>query len=377
MHTFSPVSPLFKRSGRWFVAPSSAAGSISASWAGASITFLFKGTILQLQTGPSTERRDRFNGGTPLIACSIESPSGTTTETYNPDGSQLITLFESVLTDDLNQPRIICVTLIDWASIFEVEAFLTPGCGDIEDPRSFQPTPSVEVLVIGDSISCGWTDGSKPIPLGCLDAFPFAMKRDVMHNIGLFVDLDLIAYPAITLVDPTEEEADAGGMLGMVSKFEHTSPWSSALLEELPSQRKPSLVVIALGTNDEAQDISPTRFAAAFHTLLSNLFPRYGPSIKHVCLLPPFVDLNDSDHGEEETIASCFSSVVAALPKSLPTASPDCVFHEITLGVQLQTEETIDGLHPNVAGHQLLGSALSKQIVPLLRSCIGPSPRDV
>lgn len=154
-------------------------------------------------------------------------------------------------------------------------------------------------------------------------------------------------------------------------------------------------MVIALGTNDEAQDISPTRFVAAFHTLLSNLFHRYGPSIKHVCVLvsasatlklpideirlvqPPFVDLNDSDHGGEETIASCFSSVVAALLKSLPTASLDCVFHEITLGVQLQTEETIDGLHPNVAGHQLLGSALSKQIVPLLRSRIGPSPRDV
>ncbi|THU83820.1 hypothetical protein K435DRAFT_688780 [Dendrothele bispora CBS 962.96] len=282
MHELSPRSPLLCLSGRW-TAPSSV-DAITAFWSGSSVSFLFQGSKLQLRTGPSTVRKDRFNGGTPMIACAVESTSNSSISTYDAQGTDIITLIdEGFLSSHGTGPYVVHVTLIDWASVLEIEAFLVSSDHDI---LAIPPArPSLNVLVIGDSISCGWTDVLQSIPLGCLNALPFVLKRDVLQNKGIDIRVDLIAYPGMTLVDPTEDERDEGAMLGMVSKFFHTSPWSAEIAEAPDNRDGPKILLIALGTNDEAQDVSPTRFTEAMRTLLVKLLHLYDQKVQHICLI--------------------------------------------------------------------------------------------
>ncbi|KAK7467402.1 hypothetical protein VKT23_004457 [Stygiomarasmius scandens] len=368
MHEVSPRSPLFRLSGRW-TAPSSGS-AIIAFWSGSSVSFLFQGSSLQLRTGPSTVRKDRFNGGTPMIACAVESTSNSSISTYDAQGTDIITLIdEGFLSSHGAGPYAVHITLIDWASVFEIEAFLVSSDRDI---ISVPPTrPSLNVLVIGDSISCGWTDVLQSIPLGCLNALPFVLRRNVLQNEGIDIRVDLIAYPGMTLVDPTEDELNEGAMLGMVSKFFHTSPWNTEIAEALDKSDAPEILLIALGTNDEAQDVSPVRFMEALRTLLVKLLRLYDQKVRHICLIPPFSDIDASDSDEDsENITQSFSSIVDALRQEPDLMAAGVVLHEIRLGAELQHDHLLDGLHPNVAGYELLGAALSERMAPLLQSCV-------
>jgi hypothetical protein len=92
-----PAGPYpLERSGRW-QAPYT--GSLVASWCGASVRFLYTGRSLSIRAelGLSrTERKDRFNGGTPMIACVVsEDTQDDVVGLYDMEASQTIQLFSA------------------------------------------------------------------------------------------------------------------------------------------------------------------------------------------------------------------------------------------------------------------------------------------
>ena len=78
--------------------------------------------------------------------------------------------------------------------------------------------------MIGDSISCGYTQASDHPTRGYYDAFPSVAQRLLHEQQNSFtVQIETIAYPGITLVNPTESEAEKGMARGMVDRFFHVS----------------------------------------------------------------------------------------------------------------------------------------------------------
>jgi hypothetical protein len=187
---------------------------------------------LTLRTGLRTIRKDKYNGGTDMIACLLRRGNSIPlTRTFTVEGCQEILLYpadpEVGKFSTRDSPVLVEITLIDWASIFEIESFLVQSAADILPLHSPEPTTrALSMLVVGDSISCGYTDGSAPIPLGCLDAFPFVSKVRMAQEHKVHVTVELVAFPSITLVDmvgETTADASQASGLGMVSKFSHVS----------------------------------------------------------------------------------------------------------------------------------------------------------
>ena len=64
-----PTDPRFRLMGRW---ASSDSKSIIAQWCGAQIAFtISRCALLKLRVGGQTRRVDKFNGGTPMLACTL------------------------------------------------------------------------------------------------------------------------------------------------------------------------------------------------------------------------------------------------------------------------------------------------------------------
>ena len=80
------------------------------------------------------------------------------------------------------------------------------------------------MLLIGDSISCGYTQASGQPTRGYHDTFPSVAQR-LLHDQEnpVTVQVETIAYPGVTLVNPTESEAEEGMPRGMVDRFFHVS----------------------------------------------------------------------------------------------------------------------------------------------------------
>ena len=90
---------------------------------------------------------------------------------------------------------------------------------DAEEPFS--------IIVIGDSISCGFTtaeeeDQGDALPRGCLDAFPFKSNQILERIGGRKLDIELVAYPGATLVGPTNDDSESSdASFSMSTKFMH------------------------------------------------------------------------------------------------------------------------------------------------------------
>ncbi|KIY53525.1 hypothetical protein FISHEDRAFT_55111 [Fistulina hepatica ATCC 64428] len=119
MRVIRASDSIFQRAGRW---EAQTTRSILASWAGASLSFVWHGKrSLRLRTGPATERKDRFNGGTPNL-CFNARPmrkGDPFMRTYDVDGAQ-----EIELSNPINELAIVEIMLIDWASTLELESLL-------------------------------------------------------------------------------------------------------------------------------------------------------------------------------------------------------------------------------------------------------------
>jgi len=131
----------------------------------------------------------------------------------------------------------------DWASLLEIECFL------VDDKALFEPLPpnndALQVLVIGDSIACGYTPDTEPgqrsMPYGCLDGLYFQAQR-ILNSRNPFIDsnLELVAYSGSLLTSPPADEA----FTAMVELFFHSTPWDRRPWHVRGS---PAVVLIALG----------------------------------------------------------------------------------------------------------------------------------
>ena len=122
-----PTHPLVERSGRW---SQSSSDTLTASWCGASLQFVFSGRALLIRPGKRTERKDPWNGGTPMLIWTITPEGSEDSEPFIVQSADAEPLKEIILVDgDLVSPMGDClyfvrIMLVDWASVFEVEAIV-------------------------------------------------------------------------------------------------------------------------------------------------------------------------------------------------------------------------------------------------------------
>ncbi|KZT65382.1 hypothetical protein DAEQUDRAFT_814284, partial [Daedalea quercina L-15889] len=305
-----------------------------------------------------------------MIACSISAyPKHSDgaiveeeqTKAYNCGPSQEVVLVDANSPIARALPVRVTITLTDWASVFELESVVVDSEDSIQGlPGELRP---IRILAIGDSITAGYSDGSQPVPLGCLNSYPYIAVSRVQAETGRAIEFELVAFPGITLVAPTPEEADEGAGQGMIDRFFHASPWSD---EPATLDEQPSIILIALGTNDDAQDVSPERFALTLRAFVQHLRTTYRRSLKHLCILHTFQDFTDeleSPSTREDTITRDLGLNSASLTLD---ASHGVELHKWDIGKCLRKKDTMDGLHPTLSGHGLLGDALEQMIVPLL-----------
>ncbi|KAJ7820743.1 hypothetical protein B0H14DRAFT_2833211 [Mycena olivaceomarginata] len=201
-------------------------GAIWSAWAGSSIKFysLVGCRSCSLKIGSKTERKDRWNGGT---------SRGHQTKTFEAAPGMLVQL---------------------WDEPIKKLSYL--------------------ILFIGDSLTCGLalerSGGGQPIPQGVLDAFP---SRAV------------VAYPGISLTRlgrPEDDDSAASSEnLGMTDKFFHKTPWDTTAWT---TRGSPRFICIALGTNDEANDVPPDLFRLTLERFIQRLSAAF-PSVKAVYLV--------------------------------------------------------------------------------------------
>jgi len=122
------ASSIANQSGRWSRTPS---GSLVTSWSSASVSFLFSGSSLSFSIGQETERKDKNNGGTPMIAvitgAEEESALRNVSQwrTFDPvPGSEIHIIEEEAKHPKTHQKTFVRIVLIDWASKIELEAFI-------------------------------------------------------------------------------------------------------------------------------------------------------------------------------------------------------------------------------------------------------------
>ncbi|EGN94206.1 hypothetical protein SERLA73DRAFT_78125 [Serpula lacrymans var. lacrymans S7.3] len=294
-----------------------------------------------------------------------------TVESGDMEPSRELVLFDANRIPDFSE-GVYCieVTLVDWASSLEVEAIIVDSESSLLPYSTADailgPTP---ILLIGDSISCGYAvskeDGGQPIPRGYLDAFPTIAQRLLSRYGGSpHILFETISYPGVTLVNPTAEEAEEGMAEGMLAKFFQVSPWDSALCSS--HRNKPSVVMIALGTNDDALDVSTESFSASFNELIGRLFQLYESSLACVIFIEPFPDFTEGDDIEPSTLSSCIPAVFEQLRQRYEHVT----FHSINISSGIERRHTMDGLHPNVKGHEVLGKNLADQLCIILKPVI-------
>ncbi|KIJ63097.1 hypothetical protein HYDPIDRAFT_29786 [Hydnomerulius pinastri MD-312] len=169
---------------------------------------------------------------------------------------------------------VVTITHIYWESVVEVESFVVNTDAVIKPFTEVEQSPTI--LVIGDSISCGYTEPDwEPIPRGCLDAFPFQAKRFLEQGPaassreGTQVHIELVAYPGISLVEPIDDEGETMSFC-MLRKFFHRSSGRSDN-EHWDIKGSPVVIAIALGTNDKNYCVSADQFEEALKEFIRKL----------------------------------------------------------------------------------------------------------
>ncbi|CAA7268784.1 unnamed protein product [Cyclocybe aegerita] len=344
---------LSEQSGRWVTTES---GSVIASWTSASISFLFTGSKLGFRVGPQTERKDKANGGTRMVTIitgnSRESALQDTASwrALDPQPSCDVVIFDTCARHDRTFVQIV---LIDWASQLEIQYFYADDEAKFEGlPEEANQIP--RILLVGDSISSAMAvsieQGGELVPFGILDGFPFvAQRRLLQRDPPLQVAVDLVAYPGLNLVRPTEEEKEKGHPLGMVDAFFWKSPWTK---EAWVASISPIVVMIELGTNDQFFQVPKEKFGDAFIELIQKLLSQSQNSFMHVWLVPPFPDEDTDSHQLNEAMPY----IIDRLQNRF---GPSIEFKICDLVEGLTAKDTVDGVHPSLKAHQRLGEQLA------------------
>ncbi|KAG6820003.1 hypothetical protein H0H93_006622 [Arthromyces matolae] len=314
------VSSTIERTGRW-QSLHDGDSSLLASWSGASLSFIHTGHYLGIGIGPLTARKEPVNGGTPMLACVISkgpnSIEGKETKLYHDlEPSSIVELFVASSSEEARKHRTIQLVLIDWASVLEIEGFYTETVNGIMKPSSNTHSKKVRVLHIGDSISCGASNGSQPIPRGCLDAFPFIARDILSRKTHTKIEVNLIALPGVSLTGPMKNEKIHHIVMekGMKTRFwdvgcfivnqeneyiirtnsnHQASPWSDS---KWTFERECSndILVVALGTNDEARGVDANLFQDELCAFISKVYQLNIDTLKHVIIIVGSLSLRSS-----------------------------------------------------------------------------------
>ncbi|TFK71792.1 hypothetical protein BDN72DRAFT_895351 [Pluteus cervinus] len=326
--------------GRWVETPT---GTIIAGWCGASLQFIIKGaTKLQFKFGAATEKKDRSSRGSMFAVLLREVNTDSAigwTEAFNGEADA----FSPEIELEVESEYDVEFMLIDWASLIELEGIWIDQ-GDISAPP---PKSQYDVLFIGDSMPCGFVeDGSDLglIPHGCLNGYAFC-ARQALRDAGTTINVELVACPAITLVDLVQED---NTLVGMQNRFFQVTPWDSTPYTPSGS---PQVAVLALGINDEFQGVTPDTFFKQQRDFIAKLLEIY-PSLKHVWLIVPI-----RDEGAPDLVA--YRNKMDSGEVEWPTSVPSVDFKVIDLDGDAKIS-TLDGLHPSVEGHLLLGEKLAQ-----------------
>ena len=144
----TPNLPQFRRSGRWTQTDS---GSLIASWASASISFVLASSNLSIRLGPRTSHMYSFDNSTTLV-CTISDATGghdhhdrhhipvpTSPQILSFPNVKpgLLSLFDRLELED-GQQKLIEIALVDWSSVVEVVSIVVDSVG-IPSPVSSRP----------------------------------------------------------------------------------------------------------------------------------------------------------------------------------------------------------------------------------------------
>jgi len=347
-------------SGRWIRSPG---GSLKASWASSSVSFLFSGTQLSFHVGPATERKE-VNGGTPMIAIMVGPTkeatlkSSTYWQTVDPEANSEVLVLDENTHPKPQKKTFVQIMLIDWASTFELGALIYDDKGTIEPLPPNLNDEMVNILFIGDSISSNFgvpddDEGEGLVPFGILDIFPFVAQRRLLENESpQNVTIDLVAYPGYTLVPPTEGEIEDGYLSGMCNAFFDPTPWGKESFEVPWPDSVPKVIILELGTNDQCFNVSLERFATALDEFVTKLAKMFEGSLQYIWLVPPFPD----EDTENRELSLGFPSLITRLEAKL---GDKLKIQVCDLADGLTKEGTVDGVHPKLAVHLEIGKKLA------------------
>ncbi|KAH9969830.1 SGNH hydrolase-type esterase domain-containing protein [Russula dissimulans] len=333
MIPLSPNLPQFRRSGRWSQTDS---GSLVASWASASISFILSSSTLSISLGPQTERL-YSDTSTTLVCSLVHTDQSTQILTFSHTEPGVLHLFDR-LKD--GQQKLVEITLVLWSSVIELVSINVDAVDSVQARPD--PSQSSRLLFIGDSISCGFSSPPALIPRGSLDAFTSLASA----HLGL--PYDIVAYPGITLVERIRAKD------GMASRFFLAG---SSPFEDTPAQldERPTIIVIALGTNDRGVGVEPSLFVQTMRAFVARLADVYRETLAHICILHPFPYFGTVTLPE---FADAFIEIADQVTADHPTLG----VHVWNLRGTLNRSLTIDRLHPTVHGHIALGEALAMRL---------------
>ncbi|KII94203.1 hypothetical protein PLICRDRAFT_419566 [Plicaturopsis crispa FD-325 SS-3] len=240
------------------------------------------------------------------------------------------------------------VWLVDWASELQIKHFVLAMDARISPPTT-EMSAVHQFLFIGDSITSGFSPYDGQFPRGVYDAYPYVCSRELARR-GIQNGVDVVAYPGVCLTGPQ----------GMENRYWQNSPWT--VDEGAPaacSTETPETIVLALGTNDAANDVASDIFIPSLLSFITRIHHLHGPTLKHIIIILPFIDRKED--GDVVPYELAIRSAVSSLSHNESMISIKA--HTITPAELLVGDLTLDGLHPSVAGHLQIGANLAQWLI--------------
>ena len=140
MIELSPNISQFHRSGRWTQTDS---GSLIASWASASLSFVLASSSLSIRLGPKTSHKYSFSSNSTTLVCTISNangshdhhdqhhlsiPAGPQVLSFSDAKPGLLSIFDRPELED-GQRWLVEISLVDWSSVLEVVSIVVDSVG--------------------------------------------------------------------------------------------------------------------------------------------------------------------------------------------------------------------------------------------------------
>jgi lysophospholipase L1-like esterase len=288
-------------------------------WGGTYIRVAFTGTTVKINLGNTFKYHVQIDGG---AWSTITAVNGITNLTPAPLKSGTHTL--------------IVVQGQDYGYDFAFK-------GLVLDPGATTIAPSMRhglIEWIGDSITDGYTDTRSDV-----SAYAWICAE------SLACEHTQIAYPGIALTDGYGVNAIKTGMSKQYFKLKDIS-FSNAPDWDF-SKYTPSIVVVALGTNDRSQNVPLALYQSTYVKFLSELRAKF--PLAHLVVLVP----HTGAYREQDSAAH-----------AARVAAGDMRVHYINASNWLLLPkaggETTDGLHPSDSGHRKLARLLRPLLAPYI-----------